>query len=138
MSFEPIQSKSSAFLNFNVHAILCWKQTERGLDRNALVLACSVTDSPWVEKHFEKQRSKQAAVPDPTTMHHHVYVGITLSLNGSICRNVSVVQVLSDPNKRGIYDQFGHRGLLAGMELGMRHQSPEEFRAQFTRFMQVR
>ena len=44
------------------------------------------------------------------------------------------VQVLSDVDKRKIYDVYGRLGLQAGMELGSKHKSIEELRAEWQKF----
>lgn len=43
-------------------------------------------------------------------------------------------QVLSDVDKRNIYDVYGRLGLQAGLELGAKHKGIEELRAQWQEF----
>lgn len=45
-------------------------------------------------------------------------------------------EVLSDPRQRQLYDDFGAAGVDAGRQLASQNQTPEEFRAQFARYMQ--
>jgi DnaJ-class molecular chaperone len=45
-------------------------------------------------------------------------------------------EILSDPQKRSVYDSFGFQGLLSGLEIGSKYQSPEEFRKQFEKLLQ--
>lgn len=42
--------------------------------------------------------------------------------------------MLSDVDKRKIYDVYGRLGLQAGLELGAKHKSIEELRAQWQKF----
>jgi hypothetical protein len=49
-------------------------------------------------------------------------------------RAAGIMQVLSDPDTRKIYDVYGRLGLKAGMEVGAKYKSLEELRAQWQEF----
>ena len=46
--------------------------------------------------------------------------------------------MLSNEEKRTVYDVYGKRGLEAGMELGECLRSPEELKKEFERFQAQR
>ncbi|KAG9096523.1 hypothetical protein FRC06_008565 [Ceratobasidium sp. 370] len=41
--------------------------------------------------------------------------------------------ILSDPNKRAIYDMFGEEGLKTKWDVGQKHKTPEELRDEYAR-----
>ncbi|RKP08280.1 hypothetical protein THASP1DRAFT_29913 [Thamnocephalis sphaerospora] len=40
-------------------------------------------------------------------------------------------EVLADPRRRALFDQFGEEGLTLGQEIGQRYKTPEEMREEF-------
>ena len=48
------------------------------------------------------------------------------------------LQVLSNEERRTVYDVYGKQGLDAGMELGECLRSPEELKKEFERFQAQR
>ena len=48
--------------------------------------------------------------------------------------NESVVQVLSDPSKRQVYDIYGKEGLTSGLEVSSAVNSAEELRKKWEKF----
>jgi DnaJ family protein C protein 11 len=47
-------------------------------------------------------------------------------------------EILSDPNKRQIYDIYGMEGLKSGLELGPRLDRAEEIKAELDRLKRMR
>lgn len=45
-------------------------------------------------------------------------------------------EILSDERKRQIYDIYGMEGLVSGLELGPKLNTPEEIKAEFERMKQ--
>eukprot|EP00959_Pyramimonas_sp_CCMP1952_P147756 3092153-Pyramimonas_sp.AAC.2 len=45
-------------------------------------------------------------------------------------------EILSDPQKRQLYDSFGFQGLRYGAQVAQQYQTPEEFRKQFEKLLQ--
>ncbi|KDE04263.1 hypothetical protein MVLG_05291 [Microbotryum lychnidis-dioicae p1A1 Lamole] len=82
------------------------------------------------DEHIQKQYKRLAALLHPD---RHRDPALKAAADSRFQRLNHAFEILSDPHKRAIYDQLGEEGLHTDWEVGPKHKTPAELRAEFER-----
>ncbi|SCV69184.1 BQ2448_2204 [Microbotryum intermedium] len=105
---------------------------ERGDEANDAEALYAVLNLPkqCTDEEIQKQYKRLAALLHPD---RHRDPALKAAADSRFQRLNHAFEILSDPHKRAIYDELGEEGLHTNWEVGPKHKTPAELRAEFER-----